>query len=67
MAAAVDSWREKVMHKCRESVEVKERFLDRYAEAIGELSQKMAERFQDGHRLWVMGNGGSACLAKAAP
>src|ERR1700757_5417588 len=64
MAAAVDSWREKVMHKCRESVEVKERFLDRYAEAIGELSQKMAERFQDGHRLWVMGNGGSACDAQ---
>jgi D-sedoheptulose 7-phosphate isomerase len=64
MTAAVDGWREKVMHKCRESVEVKEKFLDGYADAIGELSQKMAERFRDGHRLWVMGNGGSACDAQ---
>jgi D-sedoheptulose 7-phosphate isomerase len=64
MTTAVNGWREKVMHKCRESIEVKEKFLDRYADAIGELSQKMAERFEDGHKLWVMGNGGSACDAQ---
>lgn len=57
-------WRERVMHKCRESVEVKQHFFERYADAIGELSQKMAERFRDGHQLWVMGNGGSACDAQ---
>lgn len=56
--------REKVMRKCRESMEVKEKFFDRYADQIGELCQKMAERFQAGHRLWVMGNGGSACDAQ---
>jgi D-sedoheptulose 7-phosphate isomerase len=58
------AWREKVMHKCKESVEVKQEFLSRYADSIGELCEKMAERFRDGHRLWVMGNGGSACDAE---
>ena len=56
--------RGKVIRKCRESVEVKEKFFDCYADQIGELCQKMAERFQAGHRLWVMGNGGSACDAQ---
>ncbi|HUF42997.1 MAG TPA: SIS domain-containing protein [Verrucomicrobiae bacterium] len=56
--------REAIMRKCRESVEVKETFFDRYADRIGELAIKMAARFQDGHRLWVMGNGGSACDAQ---
>ena len=56
--------REKVMRKCRESIEVKEKFFDRYADQIGELCQKMAERFEGGHRLWAMGNGGSACDAQ---
>jgi D-sedoheptulose 7-phosphate isomerase len=53
-----------VMRKCRESVEVKQKFLAHYSDAIGELSQKMARRFADGHKLWVMGNGGSACDAQ---
>ena len=56
--------REAVMRKCRESMEVKEKFFDRYADQIGELCQKMADRFQAGGRLWVMGNGGSACDAQ---
>jgi D-sedoheptulose 7-phosphate isomerase len=59
-----DDWREKVMRKCRESVEIKQKFFDRYATEIGGLSQKMAERFRAGRRLWVMGNGGSACDAQ---
>lgn len=57
-------WREKVMRKCQESVEVKQKFFDRYATDIGELSQQMAERFLRGRKLWVMGNGGSACDAQ---
>jgi len=57
-------WHEKVMRKCKESVEVKNKFFDHYADSIGELSQKMAERFARGRRLWVMGNGGSACDAQ---
>lgn len=63
-APATDSWRQRVMRKCAESIEVKEKFFNRYADEIGELSQKMAERFQSGHKLWIMGNGGSACDAQ---
>jgi D-sedoheptulose 7-phosphate isomerase len=63
-AVAPPQWRQKVMRKCGESVEVKQKFFERYADQIGELSQKMAERFLQGHRLWVMGNGGSACDAQ---
>ena len=55
---------EKVLRKCRESVQVKERFFAQYAVMIAELCQKMASRFQEGHELWVMGNGGSACDAQ---
>jgi D-sedoheptulose 7-phosphate isomerase len=56
--------RETILRKCRESVKVKEQFFDRYADSIGELCQKMAERFREGRRLLVMGNGGSACDAQ---
>src|SRR5215475_4243932 len=57
-------WHDKVMRKCAESVEIKNKFFERYAKAIGELNQKMAQRFVSGRRLWVMGNGGSACDAQ---
>ncbi len=57
-------WHDKVMRKCKESVEVKNKFFEHYADSIGELSQKMGERFAGGHKLWVMGNGGSACDAQ---
>lgn len=57
-------WHDKVMRKCKESVEVKNKFFEHYADSIGELSQRMAERFAGGHKLWVMGNGGSACDAQ---
>jgi len=63
-ARAPNEWTEKVMRKCAESVEIKNKFFLRYAHEIGDLSQKMAERFQRGRKLWVMGNGGSACDAQ---
>src|SRR5690242_6605030 len=64
-APTVDrEWRQRAMRKCRESVEIKQIFFERYADRIGELSQKMADLFKQGHRLWVMGNGGSACDAQ---
>jgi D-sedoheptulose 7-phosphate isomerase len=62
--ATTAEWHERVMHKCRESVEVKGKFFEQYADTIAVLSQKLAERFRDGHKLWVMGNGGSACDAQ---
>ncbi|HZP23930.1 MAG TPA: SIS domain-containing protein [Terriglobales bacterium] len=61
---SAQDWHDKVMRKCQESVEIKNKFFERYANDIGELSQKMAERFARGRRLWVMGNGGSACDAQ---
>lgn len=57
-------WRAKVMRKCAESVEVKQKFFEMYADRIGELSQRMAQAFRSGGKLWVMGNGGSACDAQ---
>src|SRR5258706_12075323 len=53
-----------VLRKCRESIDVKQQFFAENAQRIAELCQKLAEQFQAGHRLWVMGNGGSACDAQ---
>src|SRR5262249_28064990 len=58
-----ESFREKVIRKCGESVEMKEKFFTKYAEALEAMSRVMAERFQRGRRLFVMGNGGSLCDA----
>jgi D-sedoheptulose 7-phosphate isomerase len=60
----VSTMAEKVLRKCRESVEVKEGFFTQCADQIAELCEKMARQFQEGHQLWVMGNGGSACDAQ---
>ena len=53
-----------VMRKCRESIEVKEQFFCEQASQITKLCRAMAEAFQGGHRLFIMGNGGSACDAQ---
>lgn len=64
MSPATTTWRDAVMRKCAESVEVKQKFFERYADEIGELAERMAQRFRDGRKLLVMGNGGSACDAQ---
>jgi D-sedoheptulose 7-phosphate isomerase len=58
-----ESFRDKVIRKCGESVEMKEKFFTKYAESLEVMSRAMAERFQQGGRLFVMGNGGSLCDA----
>ena len=58
-----ESFRDKVLRKCGESVEMKEKFFTKYAESLEMMSRSMAERFQQGARLFVMGNGGSLCDA----
>jgi D-sedoheptulose 7-phosphate isomerase len=58
-----ESFRDKVVRKCGESVEMKEKFFTKYAESLEVMSRAMAERFQRGGRLFVMGNGGSLCDA----
>jgi D-sedoheptulose 7-phosphate isomerase len=60
---SAESFRDKVLRKCGESVEMKEKFFQKYADQIEELSREMAKRFTDGKKLLVMGNGGSLCDA----
>lgn len=56
--------REAILRKARESAEVKVRFFEENADALETCVRAMAERFRGGARLWVMGNGGSACDAQ---
>ena len=42
---------------------MKEKFFAQYAESIEAMARDMAERFQQGRKLLVMGNGGSLCDA----
>lgn len=56
--------RESVLRKCGESVGVKSAFFEQHADRVVGLATEMAQRFQSGRRLWVMGNGGSACDAQ---
>jgi D-sedoheptulose 7-phosphate isomerase len=58
-----ESFRDKIIRKCGESVEMKERFFTRYADSLEAMSRAMAEHFRQGRRLFVMGNGGSLCDA----
>jgi D-sedoheptulose 7-phosphate isomerase len=60
---ANESFRDKVIRKCGESVEMKEKFFNKYADSLDTMSREMAARFQKGGRLFVMGNGGSLCDA----
>jgi D-sedoheptulose 7-phosphate isomerase len=55
--------RDAILRKARESAEVKLRFFEAHAEALEACVRAVAERFRSGGRLWVMGNGGSACDA----
>lgn len=60
---SAETFREKIMRKCGESMEMKEKFFSKYAEQIEAMAKEMAERFQSGKKLLVMGNGGSLCDA----
>jgi D-sedoheptulose 7-phosphate isomerase len=52
-----------ILRKVRESHEVGARFFERNAPAIESCARALAERFREGGRLFVIGNGGSACDA----
>jgi len=52
-----------ILRKARESADVKARFIEENAEAIERCVHALADRFASGGRLFVMGNGGSACDA----
>jgi D-sedoheptulose 7-phosphate isomerase len=55
--------REAILRKVRESADVKQQFFENNAGQIEALCQAMAQRFLQGKKLFVMGNGGSACDA----
>jgi D-sedoheptulose 7-phosphate isomerase len=55
--------REKILRKCADSVEMKQKFFNEYAGQIEAMAKEMAVRFQQGNKLLVMGNGGSLCDA----
>jgi D-sedoheptulose 7-phosphate isomerase len=55
--------REAILRKVSESVDVKRRFFEENATRIADVCQLMARRFIEGRKLFVMGNGGSACDA----
>jgi D-sedoheptulose 7-phosphate isomerase len=62
-AAASGELREKILRKCRESMATKEQFFAENAGRIAECCAAMARAFDQGGRLFVMGNGGSSCDA----
>jgi D-sedoheptulose 7-phosphate isomerase len=59
----VETYRQKILRKCSESTEMKEKFFSQYADQIESMTREMAKRFQQGKKLLVMGNGGSLCDA----
>jgi D-sedoheptulose 7-phosphate isomerase len=52
-----------ILRKVRESIDVKRQFFEENAARIDDVCRLMAGRFLLGHKLFVMGNGGSACDA----
>jgi D-sedoheptulose 7-phosphate isomerase len=58
--------REAVLRKSRESAATQERFFAEQAGRISDCARAMAGAFERGGRLFVMGNGGSACDAQHA-
>ena len=44
----VESFREKILRKCGESIEMKERFFTKYAEPLEAMSRALAVRFEKG-------------------
>ena len=58
-----EALRGSILRKCRESVTTKEQFFADHAERIVDCCTALARAFDQGGRLFVMGNGGSSCDA----
>jgi D-sedoheptulose 7-phosphate isomerase len=58
--------REAILRKSRESSATQERFFSENAARIVDCAAAMCAAFNDGARLFVMGNGGSSCDAQHA-
>jgi D-sedoheptulose 7-phosphate isomerase len=57
------AFKDSVLRKCRESAAMKEKFFEANAAILEEVCRRIAESLASGHRLFVMGNGGSSCDA----
>ncbi len=55
--------RDAILRKARESAELTVSFFEANADALARCVEELAARFRAGGRLFVMGNGGSACDA----
>jgi len=62
-APSSTSFKESVLRKCHESAAMKEKFFAANAEVLEQICGRMAQALAAGHRLFVMGNGGSSCDA----
>jgi D-sedoheptulose 7-phosphate isomerase len=62
----VTTMRDKVLRKSRESAETQERFFSDHADRISLCAKALADAFERGARLFVMGSGGSSCDAQHA-
>ena len=56
--------RQSVLRKSSESAKTKDAFFMEYADRIVDCARAMAAAFDKGGRLFIMGNGGSACDAQ---
>ncbi|SRR5579884_63623 len=63
-AVGFSTCREAIMRKVHESADTAIKFFDQYAEQLDRLAAHMASAFSAGHRLFTLGNGGSACDAE---
>ena len=63
VGADAEALRGAILRKCRESMATKEQFFTENADRIAECAAAMARAFDEGGRLFVMGNGGSSCDA----
>ena len=66
MPVSGPQFKDALLRKCRESAEMKEKFFEANAGLIGQVCNKLAEALSAGHRLFVLGNGGSSCDAMHA-
>ncbi len=55
--------RDKILKSFKDSMTVKQKFVDDYIETIVEVSKLIADTLNNGSKLLLFGNGGSACDA----
>lgn len=56
-------FKEAVLRKCQESADMKQKFFEANAGDLQQVCTRLAEALASGHKLYVMGNGGSSCDA----